>query len=72
MVADFKIKLFFLACLKPNLKLGKIATISVYKFWAQIQIFLGYVTWYSADENEPGHFMFSADWTQISEDAEAT
>jgi len=72
MVADFKITVFFLACLKPNLKLGKTATISVYMFLAQIQFFLGYDTWYSADENEPGHSVFSADWMQIFEDAEAT
>lgn len=44
----------------------------MYVFLAQIQILLGYITWYSADENEPGLCMFSADWMQIFEDAEAT
>lgn len=39
MVADFKIKPFLLVCLKPNLKLGNTAIISMYKFLAQIQIF---------------------------------
>lgn len=74
-VADFKIKPFLLTCIKPNLKLENIVTVSMYIFLAQIQIIpeliLEYVIWYSADKNEPGCSVFSADWTQIFKDAEA-